>query len=297
MIPPVPRVQHRRKTLGSFDGHCPGPRPGRNDHASIGHKVIPPRVTEFKQKKDPFASIKDGLDSKLNTSRPHRVGYAMASGARFHKNASTSEEDDARLRYTRHGRVLAYNDRHSLDQRSMESVRRFNPGLYPAFAPRRVGMSAVTPMPPPPAMAMQPMFPPPPIMRPQPPPPVMGMSPLPPPPVMGTAPAPPPTHMGTSIMPTWPPPPPMQGPPSVNETVLPRASNKSLYKSSDTVDGTISISFTISKDSSADQGVRQAKLLADMGEKNQRNRNGNDMDSADTAHVGGDELPEFFQLS
>lgn len=83
----------------------------------------------------------------------------------------------------------------------------------------------------------------------------------------------------------------------MHETVLPRASNKSLYNSSDTVDGTISISFTISKDSSADQGVRQAKLLADMGEKNQRNRNGNGKNSADNAHMGGDELPEFFKLS
>lgn len=83
----------------------------------------------------------------------------------------------------------------------------------------------------------------------------------------------------------------------MRETVLPRASNRSFYNSSDTVDGTLSISFTISKDSSADEGVRQAKLLADMGEKSQRNRNGNDLESAEHAYMGGDDVPEFFKLS
>jgi hypothetical protein len=60
------------------------------------------------------------------------------------------------------------------------------------------------------------------------------------------------------------------GPGFENQVAHPRAS------SPDTGDSTNDISFTISKDSSADERVRNAKLLADMGERNQRHRGGND---------------------
>ena len=43
---------------------------------------------------------------------------------------------------------------------------------------------------------------------------------------------------------------------------------------SDGVDGGIDISFTISKDNSADDFVRNAKLLAEIGERSQRFRKG-----------------------
>jgi hypothetical protein len=63
------------------------------------------------------------------------------------------------------------------------------------------------------------------------------------------------------------------------KTALPRASDRPLNNSSDPGDGTSftsSISFTISKDSSADQCVIEAKLLADMGERSHRNHKVNE---------------------
>lgn len=66
-----------------------------------------------------------------------------------------------------------------------------------------------------------------------------------------------------------------------NEIALPRASNRFLNNGSDTGESTNDISFTISKDSSANESVRNAKLLAEMGERNQRHRGGNDTDSYD----------------
>lgn len=71
-----------------------------------------------------------------------------------------------------------------------------------------------------------------------------------------------------------------------------RDDNKSPNNGSDsTVQTTIEINFTISKDSSADESVRKAKLFADMGERSQRHRSGNDTESRDLseAKVKGEE--------
>lgn len=62
------------------------------------------------------------------------------------------------------------------------------------------------------------------------------------------------------------------------EITVARASNRLFNSGSDTGDSTDDINFTISKDSSADERVRNAKLLAEMGERNQRYRGGNEVD-------------------
>lgn len=60
-------------------------------------------------------------------------------------------------------------------------------------------------------------------------------------------------------------------------------------------DSTKDINFTISKDSCADEGVRQAKLLAEMGDRSLRNRNGNGT-VGESNVAQSDDLLKFFRL-
>lgn len=82
---------------------------------------------------------------------------------------------------------------------------------------------------------------------------------------------------------------------SRDDRVRASAAKEASYDSFGASDSTSDINFTISKDSSADEGVRQAKLLAEMGERSQRNRSGNGT-AVQFDGPQSDDPPEFFRL-
>lgn len=279
-FPPIPRGQQPREALGSFDRRRFTTCPALNCRGSIGDKGISHRVSESIHKDsngyDNFASF-----PKFVTSRPRRVDRVITSGEPIDKSVVTpSGVGHAPLRHTGGGRATTFKDRSRLGQRPMGWVGRLNPVPDPAFAPERLGMPTVSPMPSPQGVSLRR---PPPMHMPPPTPMHMQISPY-------------RTHMG--------PPSPTPLVPLVNTRPKPQcwehgcngrqfstfsnllrhqrekhgqATNGIFQNSSDGSDGTKGITSTISKDSSADECVRQAKLLADMGE---RLRNGKDTESS-----------------
>lgn len=243
MFPPVPRNHHRKEALDSIDGRYAAPRPGKKYHASTGDRSILPGVTEAKYK-DPYAYTKGVSLSKF------KPAGLSTSGKHFDKNLVTTSGNG----HTPPGnaRASTYTDPYKAEQRPMGWIGRFNPDFNRAPAPGGIKMPAVPlKVSPPPPYA-----------------PYLGPIPMPNPVPM----PPPPRNMMMERQPPLEGLAPMKGPPTitgVQETALPRASNNSHSNSSGAIDGTTGISFTISKDSSADECVRQARLLADMGERNQ----------------------------
>lgn len=74
----IPRNHHRQEALDSFNGHCFSPLPAENYHANIGDKGILPVATEAKPK-DLYPSMKGGSFPKFKPAPPNRVDDVMTS--------------------------------------------------------------------------------------------------------------------------------------------------------------------------------------------------------------------------
>lgn len=266
MYPPALRIHDRKNAIASFDGRDPATRPDTERPVRIGDRdatLYPTRV-----ERPHFISEGDASFSEPETGPPFGLDRVMAP-RRFGKDVVTTlGNGHIPLPRTGDERPTMYEDRNTSEQillrRGFPFVLRRDFPYNPKSSQSRGTVTVTKTRPPPERNEPHPMYP-----RPV-------------------------VHMDPGQ-------PPMKSPTMDEDDEFDAAEIeyrekllaaraymdkiKEKAERGNTGDGTNDIKFTIlkdsinitiSKDSSADERVRNAKLLADMGERSQRHRIAND---------------------
>lgn len=125
---------YQRQALDSSNGHYSSPLRAKNHNANTGDKNILPVGTESKLQ-DPYASMKGGSFSKFKPSPQHRVDGVTSGGRFDTGALTTSGSGQMPLLHTGNGKTPTYKDANRPEQRPMGWAGRLKPDLYPAIAP------------------------------------------------------------------------------------------------------------------------------------------------------------------
>lgn len=265
MYPPALQTHDRQNAIGSFDGRDPATGPDTEYPVRTGDTGV---VLHLAEAKRPYSNFERHVSFLEPETGPPFGSDRVKAPRRFGKDVMTTlVNGHIPLPCTGDERPTTYKDRNTAEQRVLGRESPYKPKSDPSFTPLGIntpliqpsqsgGKTRVTKAHPPPA-------------------PIRSI-PVQPPPRVHIDP-------GQPLMKS----PTMDKHDESEDTenkyratldaaraYIDRINNKA--KRDSTGDRTEDISFTISKDSSADESVRNAKLLADMGERSQRHRIGND---------------------